>query len=329
MGGDEGPEHFKAHRLVGAWEFAKLARQAADAGRVVIAAGDFNSVPTAPPMSIIRSHAGLKDAWEDTHPSPSSSSSYSSTQPLSPADAIRVHGVTADSPLNSFSAGKQLENHARKFHGKRLDYVFYRSPTHATTRLRCVQASVRLTEDVPGRAFSYSDHFGLEVVFEISPVKNGEEDGEEGAGEGESVPSVSNAAEAPQHALPPDLIASTIASLTARYRFATAQSRTHLSIFIVCLLLLLALIVSSPFLPLPRAAWLNPLFVLMTAGVSWLGTTMLYVGFVYGRWEVNALTNVIEELEIYRAVLEERGEAGGARGNGGGSYGAWRAEVGR
>jgi sphingomyelin phosphodiesterase 2 len=31
---------------------------------------------------------------------------------------------------------------------------------------------------------------------------------------------------------------------------------------------------------------------------------MLYVGFVYGRWEVNALMNVIEELELYRKSVE-------------------------
>jgi sphingomyelin phosphodiesterase 2 len=32
---------------------------------------------------------------------------------------------------------------------------------------------------------------------------------------------------------------------------------------------------------------------------------MLYVGFVYGRWEVNALMNVIEELELYRKSVED------------------------
>jgi sphingomyelin phosphodiesterase 2 len=31
---------------------------------------------------------------------------------------------------------------------------------------------------------------------------------------------------------------------------------------------------------------------------------MLYVGFVYGRWENNALMNVIEELELYRKSVE-------------------------
>lgn len=36
-GGEDGPEYNRAHRLVNAWEFAKLARQAAEMGRYVIA----------------------------------------------------------------------------------------------------------------------------------------------------------------------------------------------------------------------------------------------------------------------------------------------------
>jgi sphingomyelin phosphodiesterase 2 len=31
---------------------------------------------------------------------------------------------------------------------------------------------------------------------------------------------------------------------------------------------------------------------------------MLYAGFVHGRWEVNALMNVIEELELYQKSAE-------------------------
>ena len=44
-GGEDGPEHLRAHRLVGAWEFAKLARTAAELGRYVICVSD--STPLA------------------------------------------------------------------------------------------------------------------------------------------------------------------------------------------------------------------------------------------------------------------------------------------
>lgn len=38
-GGEDGPEYNRAHRLVNAWEFSKLARHAAEVGRYVIAVG--------------------------------------------------------------------------------------------------------------------------------------------------------------------------------------------------------------------------------------------------------------------------------------------------
>ncbi|OBZ79052.1 Inositol phosphosphingolipids phospholipase C [Grifola frondosa] len=293
-GGDQGPDHHKAHRLVNAWEFAKLARQAADLGRYVIAAGDFNSIPGTLPMSIIADHAGLTDAWAATHPY----ASPASAGPPSPMDAIRTYGVTADSPLNSYSAGKPLEPVARKHQGKRLDYVFFRQPSGASDRapvLKCVDTRVVFTETVPGRSFSYSDHFGLEATFDIS------------------LPGGTDSSNAPvpapltlRSSLSAVSVTAALQSLTARYRFAHAQGRFHLTIFAVCLLLLLALVVGSAWLP---RFW-SPLLVFASIFFSWLATTMLYIGFVYGRWEINALTNIIEELEIYRTSLEDSRQNG-------------------
>ena len=313
MGGDEGPDHFKAHRLVNAWEFAKLARQAAEMGRYVIAAGDFNSVPHAPPMTIIRDHATLLDAWVESH---SKVQSPAISGLPSPVDAIHTYGVTADSPMNSFSAGKPLESYALKYQGKRLDYIFYRQPSSPpasdkTPHLRCIDTKVLLTEKVPGRDFSYSDHFGLEATFEISlpgaDVTNPDETYIPAPAEPLSpsfvLSSVPNPNPTPRKALSSDIITSTLRSLTARYQFAQAQAHRHLTVFATCLALLVALVIGSAWLP---RSWINPLFILATIFLAWLATTMLYIGFVYGRWEVNALTNVIEELEIYRKSLDDR-----------------------
>lgn len=321
MGGDEGPEHFKAHRLVGAWEFAKLARQAAEAGRYVIAAGDFNSVPTAPPMVIIMEHAGLSDAWVESHKHVRRPSVAGVPSPI---DAIHMYGVTADSPLNSFSAGKPLENYARKYQGKRLDYVLYRQPSRPpgnekTPSIRCIDTKVLLTEDVPGTSFSYSDHFGLEATFEITlpgaDVNSPEETYIPAPADGTVTSFVVNSVSNPNPAkrvLSPEIITATVQSLTARYRFAVAQAKVHLTIFIGCLVALLAIIIGSAWLP---ASWINPIFMVLTVFIAWLATTMLYIGFIYGKWEVNALTNIIEELEIYRSTMDDRA---------GSAYGSWR-----
>lgn len=339
MGGDEGPVHFRAHRLVNAWEFAKLARQAAEAGRYVIAAGDFNSVPMASPMKIIREHAQLSDAWLDSH---QHVQSPPSTIP-SPIDAVHMYGVTADSPLNSYSAGKPLDGYARRNNGKRLDYVLFRSPSTPpasgkTPRLQCVDTKVMLTEDVPGTGYSYSDHFGLEATFEITLPGADVTDPDQThipapadmntttlpttdngllqTAQAPVVPGLSNPNPIPRTSISPESISSALQSLTARYRYAAARARYQLTVFIGCLGLIIALIISSPWVP----SWLNPVYMFVTVFLAWLATTMLYVGFVYGRWEANALTNVIEELEIYRASLDDR------QGGGGGAV-YWRSST--
>ncbi|KII93619.1 hypothetical protein PLICRDRAFT_87974 [Plicaturopsis crispa FD-325 SS-3] len=286
-GGEGGPEHHRAHRLVNSWEFAKLVRTAAELGRYVIAAGDFNSVPTSLPMEIIRDHTGLTDAWAVSHPN----APASTTNAL---EAIHKFGVTADSPLNSYSAGKPLEPYARKFMGKRLDYVFFRHPPPSTTSdvlptLTCTQSRVAFTDKVPGADFSYSDHFGLEATLEI---QQGSADATD------AIP--------PSTQLSAAAITKTIQALTACYRFSRTRGRNELSVFGLCVLTLFGLIIGSAWLP---HSWINPIFVLFTVFVAWLGTTMLYEGFLYGRWELNALMNVIEELEIHRKSVHDTPES--------------------
>ncbi|EDR15838.1 inositol phosphophingolipids phospholipase C [Laccaria bicolor S238N-H82] len=278
-GGEDGPEYNRAHRLVNAWEFAKLTRQAAERGRYVIALGDFNSIPPTLPMTVIRDHASLTDSWVVTHPNPDA------TSVTNALEAITKLGITADSPLNSYSAAK---GYAAGSWGKRLDYVLYRQPERHQTSpgqtfplLKAKECKVVLTDPVPGYNFSYSDHFGLDATLHIeaSDVQNAEASKE-----------LSNAS-----------IATTIQALTACYRFSRERSRKELVIFALCIILLLAIIIGSAWLP---HSWINPIFMLFTVFIAWLATTMLYEGFLYGNWECNALMNVIEELEIYRKGLD-------------------------
>ncbi|KAF7311119.1 Endo/exonuclease/phosphatase domain-containing protein [Mycena chlorophos] len=295
-GGEDGPEHNRAHRLVNAWEFSKLARQAAELGRYVIAAGDFNSIPSSLPMAVIREHAALNDSWLVAHPV------HPTTSSPSALEAVTLFGVTADSPLNTYSAGKPLGPYARKFLGKRLDYILYRQPVRLQKRpdeplplLACTECNVVLTEKVPGRNFSYSDHFGIEATLEIRTGNQAPVD----LGETHNVWSGGGATSASE--LSGDSISTALQALAARYRFTRQRARKELSIFALCVFILVVLIVGSPWLP---HAWINPIFILFTVFIAWLGTTMLYEGFLYGNWECNALMNTIEELEIYKNSLE-------------------------
>lgn len=256
-------------------------------------------------MTVIRDHAALRDAWTETHPSPPSSSSM-----LSPFDCIQAFGVTADSPINSYSAGKPLDAFALAGQGKRLDYVFYRDPhvpptggSKSLPQLKCSNTRVMLTENVPGRSFSYSDHFGLEARFEIRhPEAQDHTLPSNPSPYASDLPSVSSVAAAsapgpPSTHLSSDSATTVLQALTTCYRHARVRSQQELTVFVLCVVLLVGLIIGSAWLP--HAAY-APVFVFLAGLATWLGTTMLYVGFVYGKWEINALMNVIEELELYR-----------------------------
>ncbi|EPQ60245.1 DNase I-like protein [Gloeophyllum trabeum ATCC 11539] len=331
-GGESGPEINQAHRLINAWELAKLARQSAELGRYVIACGDFNTIPTSLPMTVISEHAGLMDSWRATHPQ---SHLAPNSAPISPVDAIRMHGVSADSPLNSYSGGKSLEAHARRFAGKRLDYVWFREPVSSgkdKPALLCTDTKVVFTDEVPGKTFSFSDHFGVESTFEIRVppssstqtdfqnevglVRSAIPDRAPAAGSSTSTESV----EPTPTSLSPTSLNNILTTLTAAYRTSVQRARYHLTIFILCLFLVIVLVVLFPFLPSAfpsplTSGWkwtyraLSWIYGVVIVALSWLATTMLYVGFVYGRWEVNALTNVIEEMEILRSLKGSRYES--------------------
>lgn len=305
-GGEDGLEHHRAHRLVNAWELAKLARQAAELGHYVIVAGDLNSIPATLPISVIHEHAALSDSWLVTHPT--GGTSISATTPL---DAILNYGVTADSPLNTYSAGKHLDAYASRFLGKRLDYILYRQPHRRNEKPSVIRASeckVVMTSKVPGCDFSFSDHFGVEATLVI-----------EAADEDEST-SVwrSSTPPGPLSALPHSELSSAstatvIQALTTCYRFSRQRARKELSLFGFCLFLLSILTVCIAWFP--RTS-LYPVLNLLTIFFAWYATTMLYEGFLYGNWECNALMNVIEELEIYQKGLEIQFQ--GSRRNSGG-----------
>jgi sphingomyelin phosphodiesterase 2 len=255
-------------------------------------------------MTIIRDYADLNDCWSTTHHAMTASTRTATS--LTPENAISRFGVTADSPLNTYTSGKHLDDHARQYMGKRLDYIFYRQPTsllHSSDQERpildCKECKVVLTEHVPGYDFSFSDHFGLEATLEF-PVIGNDDEWATTSGFGLSTRQWRKPSSIPIGSL--DV---TIQALSDCYRHSRYRSRKELAIFGICLFFLVVIIPGSVWLPY---LWLNPVVILLTIGVSWIATTLLYEGFIYGQWERNALTNATEDLEIYKRVLEGRSD---------------------
>ncbi|EGN93063.1 hypothetical protein SERLA73DRAFT_190227 [Serpula lacrymans var. lacrymans S7.3] len=293
-GGEDGPEYNRTHRLVNAWEFAKLTRQAAELGRYVIAAGDFNSIPTSVPMTVIRDYTGLQDAWATTHPD-----ILPPTRHITPLEGVEYYGVTADSPLNSYRDNKLSSNRlVRQYQGKRLDYILFRHPVHKSARipqLTCRDTKVVFSDFIPGNTHSFSDHFGVEAILDIHTLAGNDEN---------TAPDVAKYP-AEDITAPSELTLATIdtmlSALATSYRLSRYRSHKELRIFALCILLLFALITGSAWIPVP---WANPIFVFFTIFIAWLATTMLYEGFLYGNWELKALLNVMEELDLYRRNIK-------------------------
>ncbi|KAG9050561.1 phospholipase C type enzyme [Tulasnella sp. UAMH 9824] len=323
-GGDDGEESNRAHRIVGAWQFGNLIRASARRGRYVIATGDFNSIPSSLPITIVRSHGGLVDAWMASH----DSSLFPTETVFSPQLAVRDYGITCDSPLNTYSAGKPLSDVAKRFQGKRLDYVFYRQPqippgssgrstssSSPSWELFCVKSEVVLTGLVPGRSFSYSDHFGLEAILEIRHSRPGARSPPptiDGFGVTTSLeastPSLRSASAIPLEdfyaaELSSHSLSAALTALGIAYRRARRKSTMELAGFGAVLLVAICLIGGSAWQPRPE---FNPIMVFAAVALGWAGTTLLYSGFIHGNYEVNMLVNAIEEMEMLRAQRSER-----------------------
>lgn len=285
--GDDGKETRRAHRLTQAWQLAQQIKAGVERGRHILLAGDFNSIPVSLPIAILTEHAELVDSWGSTHP-------HAATAPV-PADAhegLDVHGMTCDSLLNSYSAGKPLTDDARKWHGKRLDYIFYRSPRAADEQVECTSSEVTLTERVPGRDVSYSDHFGLMSTF---TWRSGARPS--------STPLVSvSSRSTPEEQRPASVNASAattlrsaLAIIRAYHDESRSLARLHWRIFWAALLFGLSLTVSSAWQP---KSWIQPIWTLLGIGTGALAATMLYTGFIWGRWENNLLKEMIEQIEV-------------------------------
>ncbi|TKA58499.1 hypothetical protein B0A53_00239 [Rhodotorula sp. CCFEE 5036] len=263
-----------AHRIAQAWDLARMAVEKAERGRHVIVMGDFNSQPHSIIMDIIHTHGRLLDAFAETHPEPPSITS-AAHRSFTPLEAMHAHGITCDSPLNTYSAPK-LRKRSKGDEviirgGKRLDYVLYRSPAESDWQLEPESTSLELTEPVPHLGVSYSDHFGLSATFTFSKTQ-------------QRLP----------YSLRPDLLSPALSTLQAAQRASMRSSKLQLQLFAACVLAALGLTVSSSFEPLRALNWLFTLLGVVTGAA---GATFLYTGFIGGRWVAGQLKNVIAEME--------------------------------
>jgi len=174
--------------------------------------------------------------------------------------------------------------------GKRLDYILFRRPDRMIREkkwdVQAVECSVTARHIVKGLGCSLSDHFGIESLFTFQ-----ETDREAGQAI-ELIP--------PR---PPSLQVLSLAraAITIYSSRSSKSASFQLSLFLLSLLGIPVISVAASFQPIK---WLNWIFVLLGIANGVGGATMLYTGFVGGRWEKSALQNVLADMQIELDRLE-------------------------
>lgn len=121
---------------------------------------------------------------------------------------------------------------------------------------------------------SFSDHFGVSAVLSFAAAPHGQTD---------SGPV----------SLPQENLQDLLNALESRSIQSKKESRQLLSLCAVCISLSVASPIAASFQPLQYLNWIWPL---LSSGAGVLGTLGLTVGFVGGRWEVNAIESIRQEI---------------------------------
>jgi len=174
-----------------------------------------------------------------------------------------------------------------KHHGKRLDYVLYRAPKSLSylspsPSLQCTSCEVVLHDNATDCKHSFSDHFGVEATFSVQANLMNEE------GANSAQPATMEGVHSPS-------IEAALKAIMSYYPLAKKRASSYMSLFYLCIIVILGTIIGSAFLP---KSSFDPIFVIIVAAVSWLATTSFYMGFIFGRWETRALMTVIDEMEL-------------------------------
>lgn len=247
-----GPEIQRTERTFEAYELAQRCARSAALGRHVICTGDFNSLPNSLCMGLLRSVGGLRDSYFDVYDNESAS------------------GITCDSPMNTWSHTKKLDELALRQSGKRIDFILYRGPAAQASQLRCVSHQVGFKELVPNLNVSYSDHFSVEAVFRIAVVQE-----------------VKRTAAQEEEARA-DVIECAVGVLQEALKRSHRMQSRHLRWFYMILggagLLVAGNVCASAWLH--NVSSIGPSLVtsLLLIASSWAGTTALYSGVVWGEW---------------------------------------------
>src|ERR1700761_8399812 len=166
---------------------SKLLRASRAKGRLAIALGDFNMLPSSLAHQLVSTHGPAVDTWRVLHPHSSLGCTLDPPQrarnvPMPTASFnITENGATCDSVLNTWRWSKQQQKALRRGEtveipentddplAKRLDYVFLGA---SFENWMVKDANIGMIIRHPDLEVSLSDHFSVEVTIERAPKES-------------------------------------------------------------------------------------------------------------------------------------------------------------
>ncbi|WVN85784.1 uncharacterized protein L203_100935 [Cryptococcus depauperatus CBS 7841] len=367
------PDTRQAHRITQSWQLANAIRGGAAKGRYILVMGDFNSQPWSVPIAMMKNHAHLVDSYLSVHPSANDEisspptpdeaikrygmtcdsplNSYSSGKRI-PEHVLAKGGkrldyifyrqpaIARERPLmwRYQKAVKGDQKNRTTFgepgghleSGKPLEESVSKAPI-----LKCIDSQVIFTDNVPGRSFSYSDHYALFSTFTIEEpdestgIRKRTDIPSDQTHPSSSVPLIPTISEAGPEQVNTDMYAArdpfknqhlrdqSRASMSSSHKLTTIRSalntihlytrlskqtsKRHLRICAVLIIVLVCLTVGSAWQP---KSWLQPIFTIVGGLLGAAAVSFLYTGYIWGRWEEGLLTEVTEEMELELKVTE-------------------------
>lgn len=228
----------------------------------------------------------MTDSWLQVHGEPDINK-IDTEEHFTAESYSQLFGFTCNSPFNTFSRyyKDQTEN-VQKRMGKRLDYIFYRE----TPQLSCIDSQVVLVEKI--NDMSYSDHFGVVSIFKVYPTK-------------ESLDRQLLLADPGYTQLEPKTVCEILNALELNRVKAKRDANRLLRWMCVGILIvwcLYAMVIAIPTL-LPHPFVIILMTVFGSAFMNLICFCLpiwLIVGFVFGSTEQRALTEFIQEIEIFK-----------------------------
>ena len=240
---------------------------------LTVYAGDFNTEPGDVPYKLVRHVTPLSDAWEEAQ---------------GPGG-----GETSETPGNSYTGKYALKECPQ---GRRIDYIMYNSGPNI--RAETVYCTLPMSERIPGKNISYSDHEGVTAKLRLRRSVDSDQVTGRDYARAQSVKNIDRKLECVDEAK----------EILKRSVKTANHDRIMGYVFsVACILLMMASFITHYY---EQHLAVNILMFLIRLVLIVLGSYCFLMSLLFFKKEVHALKGTLASLELIRESCLETSGAG-------------------